>query len=135
MGSVTFVPSSRFKNQVEKPRKRRKRRVATSADIDPNVKKKGRLYEVTYYSATAENVVVTKWRIRVKDKGLEDNVYDVGTDAHYFGMVEEHILRDKWSPIGFGWLPVSNGYVREVIEPASKPTPIGAKSEPQASTE
>lgn len=128
MGKIEFIPTAKMRKAAGQ-RKPRKRRTPTSADVDPRVKLSGRLYEITYYDATAEHVVVTKWRIRAKRLGLEDNVYSVGDTSYYFGLVEENIGRDKWSPIGFGWLPVADSFVREVIETESKPTEI--KKEPK----
>lgn len=112
---VEFQPSRRFAKEVGVSRSRKK--PEPKGPPDPNAKALNRVFEVCILHATGDNVVEKYFRLRVPKGNIMDAVYDLGNKEHFVGMVSERLHNGKWTPFGFGAVPLElDGIIRELVE-------------------
>lgn len=133
MGDVIFKPSAAFKKKAGEAKPRRKRKPPeTTKSKDPRIATADRTFEIVrcYPLGGGDSIIERRIRLRIIGKGgLEDEIYEVGGQQAYVGMVSEQLAsnkgRDNWSPYTWGHVPVQGvDWAREIIndEPPLKAT-------------
>lgn len=102
----------------------RKAQPETSSSIDPNIAQENRTFELVYRDVLAEQVIETRYRIRIAKGGAEDAVYALGNDEGlpaYVGLVSERKANGHWGPYTWGHLPAPASMVKEIFPSLEKP--------------
>lgn len=120
-------------------KKPRKKFGDNAKDFDARAAVENRTFELVMITPIAEGVVERRLRIRVVKGGLEDNVYEVGDQQCYCGLISEPESygakgANKWGGYSWGHIPVSiltsdytYGYAREIFPELERP----AKKDPK----
>lgn len=107
---IELVPA-RLRAKKRPPLKRKKK----PPNPDVRARVTDRTFEVVCVVATSEYLQEKRVRIRVKKGGLEDNVFSIGTNDYYAGMVSEHTVANKWTEYSWGHVATSFAcFVREI---------------------
>lgn len=118
---IEFTPGKEFRSP---PKRRRKKPVeVTTKSKDPRLATADRTFEIVrcYPLGGGDSIIERRIRLRIVGKGgLEDEIYEVGGQQAYVGMVSEQLAgtkgRDNWSPYTWGHVPVQGvDWAREII--------------------